>query len=216
VQNDNKSLGSTTLREAYQHFGHEASFMVFAGDLVSKSTDDYWDEFFYAGGWIFGSLPSLPTPGNHEYNKLPDGTRSFSNHWNHIFGMPQNPPLPEYQDRFYFVDYQGVRFISLDASVTNESNKNLNVILAWFEETLKTNTNKWTVVLTHYPVYSCSAGRNNEEYRNILRPLLEKYGVDLVLQGHDHTYCRGFNKANIQGNVKNPPLYVVSVAGPKM
>jgi 3',5'-cyclic AMP phosphodiesterase CpdA len=88
--------------------------------------------------------------------------------------------------------------------------------MSWLDDALKENPNQWTVLFTHYPVYSCSAGRDNEAYRELLRPILEKYGVDLVLQGHDHTYCRGFNEANVTANVKNPPLYVVTVAGPKM
>ncbi|MDD4778200.1 MAG: fibronectin type III domain-containing protein [Fermentimonas sp.] len=41
VQNDIKSLGSRTLRQAYKDLGKDASFMLFAGDLVSRSTDEY-------------------------------------------------------------------------------------------------------------------------------------------------------------------------------
>lgn len=215
VQNEIKSLGSRTLRQAYTHLGHEASLMLFVGDLVSKSTDAYWSEFFYAGGWMLGSLPSVAVAGNHEYTNTLKG-RGFSAHWNHIFAMPQNPPAREYQNRFYWFDYQGVRFVGLDSPVMNSDNKDIQSILSWLDDALRNNPNQWSVVFTHYPVYSCSAGRDNEAYRNLLRPILEKYGVDLVLQGHDHTYCRGFNKANITGDVKNPPLYVVSVAGPKM
>ena len=141
VQNNIKSLGSRTLRQAYKHFGSEASFMLFAGDLVSRSTDDYWSEFFYAGNWIFGSLPSVPTPGNHEYNKV-DDKRIFSNHWNHIYGMPQNAPSEEYQNRFYWFDYQGVRFVSIDSPVFNKDNKDLRMITDWLENTLKNNPNR--------------------------------------------------------------------------
>ncbi|MBK5196339.1 MAG: fibronectin type III domain-containing protein, partial [Proteiniphilum sp.] len=82
VQNDIKSLGSRTLRQAYTHLGHEASFMLFVGDLVSRSTDEYWSEFFYAGGWMLGSLPSVAVAGNHEYKG-----KVFSPHWSHLFGM---------------------------------------------------------------------------------------------------------------------------------
>lgn len=216
-QNDIKSLGSRVLRQSHTHLGKDASFMLLAGDLVSNSTDEYWSEFFYAGGWIFGTLPSAPTAGNHEYAKV-DGSkeRVFSKHWSDIFGMPQNPPLADYQNRSYYFDYQGVRFIGLDSYTLNANNKDLDNIIDWFDSTLEDNPNKWSIVFTHYPIYSCSSGRDNEKYRNILRPILEKHGVDLVLQGHDHTYCRGFNEENISGDVKNPPLYVVSVAGPKM
>jgi phosphodiesterase/alkaline phosphatase D-like protein len=46
VQNDIKSDCSRILREAYTHFP-KAAFMLFAGDLVSKSQEEYWREFFY-------------------------------------------------------------------------------------------------------------------------------------------------------------------------
>lgn len=217
IQNDIKSLGSRILRQAYTHLGNEAKFMLFVGDLVTKSTDNNWGEFFYAGDWILGSLPSVPTAGNHEYTRANnDKGYLFSTHWSKIYSMPQNPPLPEYQDRSYYFDYQGIRFISLDSYTLKKENRNLPTIINWLETTLENNPHEWSIVFTHYPIYSCSSGRDSEEYRDILRPVLEAHGVDLVLQGHDHTYCRGFNKKNIKGDVKNPPMYVVSVAGPKM
>ncbi|MBN1986638.1 MAG: metallophosphoesterase, partial [Prolixibacteraceae bacterium] len=86
----------------------------------------------------------------------------------------------------------------------------------WLHKVLSENPNRWTVVFTHYPVYSCSQGRDNDDYRKVVQPILEKYGVDLVLQGHDHTYCRGQNLENVGKECKNPPMYMVSVSGPKM
>lgn len=57
-----------------------------------------------------------------------------------------------------------------------------------------------------------SRGRDNPLLRELWQPLYEKYGVDLVLPGHDHTYGRGRNPlADNEG-----PVYIVSVAGPKM
>ena len=55
-------------------------------------------------------------------------------------------------------------------------------------------------------------------------PLFEKYDVDLVVQGHDHAYGRGNLNANEQGLPEGAdaatshtgPVYLVSVAGPKM
>lgn len=216
IQNGIKSVGSRALRTAYKQFGDQASFMLFTGDIVDRSFDPLWNEFFVAGSWILGTLPSVATAGNHEYYKNDDGRpRTFSHHWDHIYGFPKNAPLPAYQNRSYFFDHHDVRFISIDSYTLYQSNPDLPQILAWFEQTLKDNPNKWTIVYTHYPIYSCSAGRNNESFRNLLKPLLEKYGVDLVLQGHDHTYCRGFNEEQA-GETKNLPLYVVSVAGSKM
>jgi len=101
------------------------------------------------------------------------------------------------------MDYQGTRFVSLDSPSLGNYPEDSTMVLNWLEKTLAENTNRWTVVFTHYPIYSCSQGRNNERYRNAVQPLLEKYNVDLVLAGHDHTYCRGFNTENIKVKDKN-------------
>jgi hypothetical protein len=215
VQNDIKSLGSRTLRQAYSHFP-ESDFMLFAGDLVSRSNEEYWREFFYAGGWILGMMPSIVTPGNHEFDRNEGGQRTFSKHWNQIYQMPVNSPSKKYINRNYYIDYQGTRFVSLDSPSLGNYPEDSTLVLNWLEKTLAENTNRWTVVFTHYPIYSCSQGRNNKRYRKAVQPLLEKYSVDLVLAGHDHTYCRGFNAENVMVKGKNAPLYVVSVAGPKM
>ena len=215
VQNDIKSLGSRTLRQAYTHFPN-ADFMLFAGDLVSRSNEEYWREFFYAGSWIYAMMPSVPVPGNHEYDKSADGSRIFSKHWNQIYTMPENGPSEKFNNRCYYIDYQGVRFVSFDSPAMGVNREDGKQILTWLDKTLKENPNKWSIVFTHYPIFSCSQGRNNEEYREAVKPILEKHGVDLVLQGHDHTYCRGQNLSQITNEIKNIPMYVVSVAGPKM
>jgi len=63
-------------------------------------------------------------------------------------------------------------------------------------------------------VYSCTLNRDNRETRDLLLPLLEQFKVDLVLQGHDHTYCRGQHPSAVHNGAWSP-VYVVSVAGPK-
>lgn len=214
-QNDIKSLGSRAIRQAYSHFPN-TDFMLFAGDLVNRSNEENWREFFYAGGWILGMIPSIVTPGNHEFDSNEGGQRTFSKHWNQIYQMPVNSPSKKYINRNYYMDYQGTRFVSFDSPSLGNYPEDSTLVLNWLEKTLAENTNRWTVVFTHYPIYSCSQGRNNERYRNAVQPLLEKYNVDLVLAGHDHTYCRGFNTENIMVKGKNAPLYIVSVAGPKM
>ena len=214
-QNDIKQHGSRAIRQAYSHFP-QADFILFAGDLVSRSTEDYWSEFFYAGNWIFGTMPSVPTPGNHEYEKHGDGEpRTFSKHWNQIFTTPDNHP-GNLKDRTYYMDYQGVRFVSVDSPAMVNGEEDGKATIEWLHNVLANNPNQWTILFTHYPVYSCSQGRDKEEYRNALKPILEKYGVDLVLQGHDHTYCRGQNLEGVGEDCENPPMYMVSVSGPKM
>ena len=59
-------------------------------------------------------------------------------------------------------------------------------------------------------------GRNNPAQRAAWLPVLERYGVDLVLQGHDHSYGRGNMVAGTTTADRHGTMYVVSVSGPKM
>jgi hypothetical protein len=196
IQNNIRSGASRTLRQGYSHLP-EARFMLFAGDIVGRSIDSFWDEFFEAGGWIFGMVPSLPTPGNHEYYKRDGQFKIFSNQWQQIYELPENGPSAEFDSRVYYMDYQGVRFISVDSQAMLLNEDDETKILRWLDQTLASNPNRWAVVFAHHPVYSCSQGRNSEEYRDSIKPILEKHGVDLMLQGHDHAYCRGQNLAEV-------------------
>lgn len=49
-----------------------------------------------------------------------------------------------------------------------------------------------------------------------LKPLIDRFGVDLVLQGHDHTYARGMENVPMEDGKAPGTMYVVSVSGPKM
>jgi hypothetical protein len=215
VQNSIKSYGSRVLRQAYSHFPN-ADFMLFAGDLVGESREEYWRDFFYAGGWIFGMLPSVPTPGNHEYDEHLFKSRTPSKHWNQIYTMPQNGPSEKFRNRLYCIDYQGVRFVSIDSPAYGDNSEDDETIMGWLDKTLEDNPNRWAVVFTHYPVYYCCQGRDKKQYQDPAKAMFEKHGVDLVLQGHDHTYCRGQNLPNADDNSRNHPMYVVSVVGEKM
>lgn len=75
----------------------------------------------------------------------------------------------------------------------------------------------------HHPIYSSGRDRDNPEKRDALLPILIKHRVDLVLQGHDHTYARGFVGAQVQtpgrraavDNGGVTTMFVNSVSGPK-
>ncbi|WP_211266944.1 metallophosphoesterase family protein [Nonomuraea candida] len=182
------------------------------GDLIdSANSEEQWGEWYKAGGFIDGQVNNISIPGNHEYS---GGLSAF---WRPQFPYPDNGPgNPELKQTVYTLDYQGVRFIGLDTN--HQSNATLMAAqTAWLEGLLKDNPNKWTVVTFHHPVYSTTGTRNNPNVRAQWAPLFEKYGVDLVLQGHDHSYGRGNPvSARKSATVHNGVPYVVSVSGGKM
>src|SRR5690606_40830927 len=63
-----------------------------------------------------------------------------------------------------------------------------------FRSLLSHNPNKWTCVVFHHPIFSTKTTRDNKRMRETFKPLFDRYKVDLVLQGHDHTYARGMKK----------------------
>lgn len=216
AQNDLKSMWSRVIRGAYSKMP-EADFMIHAGDLINRANNDHeWGEWFYAGGWVHSSMPSIATPGNHEYYRNAERKSLLTKHWEPTFTLPENGPEGS-NETVYYVDYQDTRIISLNSISLQISPKDSAAQVNWLREILKQNDQKWTVVTMHYPIYSSKRGRDNVGLRNALQPLFEKYKVDLVLQGHDHTYGRGTNLP--LGNTTKTiggPIYVVSVSGPKM
>lgn len=88
----------------------------------------------------------------------------------------------------------------------------------WLEKVLENNPNRWTIAFFHHPVFSTARNRDNVRVRTFFKPLFDKYKVDMVLQGHDHTYARGVNLTEgVQRTEANEgTVYVVSVSGPKM
>lgn len=216
AQNDLKSMWSRAIRGAYSKMP-EANFMIHAGDLINRAnSDNEWGEWFYAGGWVYSSMPSVATPGNHEYYRNEERKSLLSKHWQPTFTLPENGPENS-KETVYYTDYQDTRIISLNSISLQISPEDSAAQVNWLKEVLKQNDQKWTVVTMHYPIYSSKSGRDNKRLRDALQPLFEKHKVDLVLQGHDHTYGRGTNLP--LGNNKKTiggPIYVVSVSGPKM
>jgi len=225
AQNSVRSLWSRIIREAHSD-APKAAFLLHAGDLINVANrDSEWGEWFGGGHWLNAMMPSIATPGNHEYSKKEvevEGQeekltiRNLSKHWNPTFSFPENGP-EGLKESVYWIDYQGVRIISLNSNELEE------LQAKWVEQVLSSNPNRWTIVTYHHPMYSSAKGRDNVEIRKLWKPIFDRHKVDLVLQGHDHSYARtglGLPEEaeNIDSGVntkKGPTVYVVSVSGPK-
>jgi len=131
--------------------------------------------------------------------------------WRAQFEFPCNGPR-ELSETTYYLDYQGVRVISLDSNQPKDSQS------VWLEGVLQGNPNRWTVVTFHHPPYTTSIHRDNSEVRTSWVPMFDRYGVDLVLVGHDHNYARTRKMRNdlSVANEEEGTIYIISVAGEKM
>ncbi|MDR6944230.1 metallophosphoesterase family protein [Mucilaginibacter pocheonensis] len=216
-----KPLWSRVIRKAYAT-APDAQLMIHAGDLVNRANkDDEWGDWFAAGNYIHAGMPALMIPGNHEYTH-DDGRPHLSVYWNEQFSLPNNGPDDELlKGSCYYTDIQGVRFIALNTQMIEEapSDDCIKRQVDWLHKVLKQNHQQWTCVVMHHPLYSTKKGRDNKKAREHLKPVFDQYGVDIVLQGHDHAYARGMSKidpANGDPQATFRTVYVVSVSGSKM
>ncbi len=223
AQNSVRSHFSRVIRGAFLEEARPA-LVLHAGDMVNSRAgihDDEWGEWFDAGGFLHAMVPTLPVAGNHEFVYVEDDSgqqvRQISELWEAQFTVAGNGPA-ELLDTVYYVEYQGVLFVVLDSmrAIDNENLARLQA--AWLEKVLAENDRQWVVVAHHHPMQSVSLGRDNPVLREHWEPIYTRYGVDLVLQGHDHVYGRGANVPEgatvVDGQTGT--VYVVSVAGPKM
>ena len=89
-------------------------------------------------------------------------------------------------ERFYtFKPKPGFRIFALDSNYMDRSQ------LDWLAKELAASGSDWKVVFFHHPLYSSGGTHgSDEELRAQLEPLFLKYGVDVVLSGHEHFYER--------------------------
>jgi len=214
-QHDILSVGARAVRQAMLS---GPALALHAGDLTNQRTpedgDNEWGEWAAAGGYAYAMVPQVPAVGNHEY--IGGGPAGPASLWGAVFALPQNGPDPVKATTYTF-EYQGVRFIVLDGTAALRYGA-LGAETAWLESVLQKNTARWTVVMVHQPMFMCSRQNDLPAFQSAWKPLFEKYGVDLALQGHDHCYARWSNpdsKVKPQKRLTGP-VYLISVAGGKM
>ena len=222
AQNALRTHWSRLIRAAFQK-APEADFILHAGDLVDHASRDLeWAEWFEATGFIHGMIPAMPVAGNHEYQRLNLGggeqDRLLSVMWRPQFTLPEDPRLPDdLQEAAYELRYsEDVHFF-----VLSTQNQQIKEQADWLDARLEESDAKWKIVSMHHPVFSSGRGRDSAERRELLLPVLTKHEVDLVLQGHDHTYARGAIGQSPErlgfrdkgGDVST--MFVNSVSGPK-
>lgn len=213
TQNKNLSHVSRVIRQGWQT-APDARLAVFAGDLVSGGDgqdDSEWGEWFAAGGWLLPGMAVAPAAGNHEYfeefEDTPQERRVLGRHWPVSFALPGNGAGVARSTTYWF-DYQDLRVVVLDGTSALDLGTAAQQA-QWLDGVLTGERPHWTIVVVHQPLYPLRAERDNTVLAEQLRPVLRRHRVDLVLQGHDHTYGR---RADEAGDL---PQYISSVAGPK-
>jgi len=94
-------------------------------------------------------------------------------------------PFNMNEQRYYKLAKKNVDFFALDSNYMDKKQ------LEWIEGELKGSKAEWKIPYFHHPLYSSAGGHGSSiDLRNVLEPLFVRYGVQVVFNGHDHTYER--------------------------
>lgn len=222
AQNGVLSHWSRLIRAAYSA-APDSRFILHAGDLVNNGARDIeWASWFKAVGFIHGMLPAIPVAGNHEYRRYKlngeESDRLLSMMWRPQFTLPEAPGLPDdLQEAAYDIRYSD----DIHIFILSTQNEKIQAQADWLDEQLARSDAKWKILSMHHPIFSSGSDRDTPELRDVLLPVIQKHKVDLVLQGHDHTYARGamsqtperISYTDAGGDVDI--MFVNSVSGPK-
>jgi hypothetical protein len=176
-----------------------------------KVQPQVWADYFNNTQLSAGARPWMPTLGNHE-NEPGNGPLGYQSYLTR-FTLPNNGS-DNYVGNWYKFQVGSVLFIALDNNDVVYQNSggtylgsttNAQYLYgysggeqeAWLERTLRQashdQTVDWIVAYMHQPAMSSSAaGGSDLGIRESWMPLFYKYGVDLVLAGHDHDYERSY------------------------
>jgi len=167
--------------------GSGADLFIHVGDMVASGVRDWeWDEQFWnPARSLLSRTPIYAVIGNHE--------RSAP-----LFDELLYAPAEDGRARNWSQEMMGVLLIGIDGQ-QDWSAGSENV--GWLEEVLSRSGAKFIFFFTHYPSWS-SAGHGSldeegvpderpvREGREVIMPLLEKYGATAFIAGHDHDYER--------------------------
>lgn len=171
-------------------------FTIHNGDIVENgSVVKSWKDLFNVTQPINANYPFMSVTGNHD---VVNDTSSIN----------FQKPFPVYYDLFnlpnnqlnYSYDYGNTHFVAINSGWAQGAEKVGKVLFKenseeykWLEADLararKNKNTTWVILYSHYPVYSFGFSHIPTWQRH-LKPLIDKYKIDLCLAGHRHVYER--------------------------
>lgn len=160
----------------------DLDFIISAGDQVNKTGKAKEEEFAgYLNASLLQYVPVATTIGNHD-----SLTSDYKAHFN-VPNATDNGATQAGGD--YYYSYGEALFI-----VLNTNNYNVAEHEKTMQEAVASDPDaRWKIVTIHQDIYGSGLDHSDTDgmiLRTQLTPIFDKYDIDVVLQGHDHTYSR--------------------------
>ncbi|MEP6963770.1 MAG: metallophosphoesterase, partial [Acidobacteriota bacterium] len=169
---------------------HNAEFILHTGDLVypTGTWERYESLYFAYYQDLMRNAPFFPCPGNHDYYE----TACIP--YRALHSLPEETVAEQDQGRYYSFDWGNAHIVSLDTNdALSEAAAGTGAMLRWLDADLRASSKFWRIVVMHHPAYSTGFHSTEPEsklVRQYISPILDKYSVPLVLNGHEHSYQR--------------------------
>jgi hypothetical protein len=169
-----------------------------AGDIVYGSSNGTGDASYKTyNDWFFDVYASwlpfrafYPAEGNHDSRPANGNGIAYLD----AFTLPTNgasPSYPDHAERYYSFDYGRVHFVVLDTEFAFQDATRRAEQLSWLDADLAATAQPWKVALFHRSPFSAGGEHGSDlAVRAAFAPVFERYGVQLALSAHEHTYER--------------------------
>ena len=161
----------------------EYEFAVNLGDFVNDCTNEEWDSYFRNFAFSNMNTTIVPVAGNHEGN-----LQWFK--FNNMFNIGEAEDSSVITGCYYSFDWGDAHFAVLNSNdMYPMSASQLN----WLKNDMNASDAQWKIILTHRALYSAGKNINKPDtiiMRNLLLPVIDELGIDVVFAGHDHMYLR--------------------------
>jgi predicted phosphodiesterase len=173
---------------AAQMVKQSPELIVHTGDLVySKGQRDrYADRFFTPYRRMLAQVAFWPCLGNHDVKQ--DGGSPYRE----VFALPENGPAGLNPEDNYWFDAGPARFVVIDSNATEATLR--DVIAPWMREVCADADRagiRWKFAVWHHPNFT--VGRywpGVARMQTGLAEAAQAAGIDVVFNGHDHSYQR--------------------------
>lgn len=226
--NSKENLWQITLNKAFAN--GEVDFIAHGGDVVQYGdVEKAWFDMIDKNSHYLMNVPIMPAGGNHDYGYT--GRQKAENSYNHfnvnvadisMFETAANDYADNnsvYSGMYYSYDYENTHFVVLNTNDKDSDNTLKDTQIEWLKADLAKTDCDNIIVYMHCGLYTVSVhGSKNAATESIplrkdLQSIFAEYGVDLVLNGHDHVYSRT-NALDDYGNVATDGNGVVYVTVP--
>ena len=115
---------------------------------------------------------------------------------------------------YYSFDYGNAHFIALNSNAQDAPFQRGDPQTEWLIADLEAHRDAtWTFVFFHHPLFRAHATRGVTPQRWVWQPIFDEYGVDLVINGHDHYYMRSHPIGKYQGEPGRGVYHLISGGG---